>query len=468
MGICLIMDTVSKLRKCVLFDVEGKELVVFGIIAVLLTGLFFGYGTYRNWPYKVESDGKYYYHFLASLAEDGDLDFSNNYRVKKYDWIRIELDQYKFRYQVNPSTHKPTNVFTIGVAVLWFPFYLFAKALAFTLALFGLAEVDGNIWSRFNQYAIMSSGVVYTMAAMLLVGRLLREYFSEVATILSVFFLLFATNLVYYATIEVSMSHVYDFTIFVFYFFILYQIASREQLRSVGGGLYLFAGVLAGMSVLVRTQNILSVAILAVCLFLVCRNYLKMFFFSIGLALMLIPFFHVNNVLFGHPLTIPQGNSFLDLSRSNIINVLFSFRNGLFSHHPVLLLGAVGYLLFLFKMIQRKSLHVFLWAGLFIVFCVQLYVNSITTDWWGGHAFGQRRLIGVYLPFAFGFAYLFDLLTHQKWKMIAGCFVVGIGVIMNIYLMNIHIFFWDYDKPHNILSWMFSQGPPLIVDKLGF
>ena len=449
------------------FGVERRRFIALGIIAVLLSGLFFSYGSYRNWPYKVESDGKYYYQFLVSLAEDGDLDFSNNYRTKKYDWMKLEIDHYKWRYSVHPHTHRPQNAFTVGLAVLWFPFYLFAKVLVFALSLFGVAEIDGNIWSRFNQYIIMFSGVVYTMAAILLSERMLREYFSEAATILSILILLFATNLVYYTTIEVSMSHVYDFAVFVFYFFLLHSIASIAHKR-VGGGLYFLAGLMAGMSVLVRTQNVLSVAILALCLLLIRRNLLKMVFFSSGFTIILIPLLHVNNSLFGNPFSIPQGNSFLDVSNPNMLNVLFSLRNGLFSHHPVLFIGAVGYLLFLFKMIRLRNPLALLWTGLLVVFCIQLYVNSITTDWWAGHAFGQRRLIGVYLLFAFGFAQVFDRLVCSKRAMITGGIIVGICIVLNMYLMNIHIFLWSYNEPHNILSWMFRQVPSLILQKLGF
>jgi hypothetical protein len=38
-------------------------------------------------------------------------------------------------------------------------------------------------------------------------------------------------------------------------------------------------------------------------------------------------------------------------------------------------------------------------------------------------------------------------------------------VILNIYLMMIHVFAWSYDEPHDILDWLFVRGPAWIASR---
>ena len=80
------------------------------LFAVLVVA-YFTFGGYRNWPYKVESDGKYYYHYLVSLLLDGDLDFANQYRIPQPAWMQASLDPYGFADQVSARTGRPANGF---------------------------------------------------------------------------------------------------------------------------------------------------------------------------------------------------------------------------------------------------------------------------------------------------------------------------------------------------------------------
>ena len=58
----------------------NKRQKYFFALFLFLTLSYFCFGTFKNWPYKIESDGKYYYQYLVSGYYDHDFDFSNNYR----------------------------------------------------------------------------------------------------------------------------------------------------------------------------------------------------------------------------------------------------------------------------------------------------------------------------------------------------------------------------------------------------
>jgi hypothetical protein len=80
-----------------------------------------------------------------------------------------------------------------------------------------------------------------------------------------------------------------------------------------------------------------------------------------------------------------------------IVDILFSSRNGLLSWSPALYLGAVGLIMF---SAARPAI------GLPMVLAVTLmtYFNASIQDWWGSAGFGGRRFDGTIPMFVVGFA----------------------------------------------------------------
>jgi hypothetical protein len=202
----------------------------------------------------------------------------------------------------------------------------------------------------------------------------------------------------------------------------------------------------------------------------------------------MLPVLLINNYLYGNPLAIPQGNQFLDLAHPQVLGLLFSQRNGLFSHHPVLVFGGIGFVAFLTSRVfnqaptpdqpgadstwglscnsaccpplSRKQGLLF-FGAMSVAFAFQVYINSTARDWWSGHSFGQRRLISSFPLFVFGLAYCADRLLafSLRWYALA----VGVLSLSGMYLMFIHVFLWDYEQPHNILAWMFWYAPKEVL-----
>lgn len=79
--------------------------------------------------------------------------------------------------------------------------------------------------------------------------------------------------------------------------------------------------------------------------------------------------------------------------------LLFGPRNGWFSTTPVAYAAVIGLVV-----VPRRARLV--GAGLLAAVAVQVYLNSTILDWWGGAAFGQRRMCNVTLPLVFGLATL--------------------------------------------------------------
>ncbi len=437
---------------------------LFLLLAVVLSLSYFSFGTYRNWPYKIESDGKYYYQYLLSGVIDKDFDFSNNYRVVSPDWMVMEIDHYGFRKAVNSITRKPKNVFTVGPAIMWLPFYIAVDGVGRLLQTVANLPVDLNPWGKYFQYAVMYSGVVYCLLGLYLLFVLLKDCFHESTARMTVWLILFASPLYYYTVFEVSMSHVYDFFTFTLVLFLFSRLRENSHLSY-----YILLGFSGALHVLVRTQNIVNIMVLSLVLLSQGENaksllkpayLLRLLLYMTSLAIGLMPLLMINFYLFGHPLTIPQGSAFLDLRNPHVLLFLFSNKNGLFAHHPILLIGFIGYALFLVKCLRSASSSA-IWFLLLVIAMLQVYINSSVADWWSGHSFGQRRMVFCLPLFAFGIGYVLEYARTILGQRGRGMCVVLVllGSLMGFCLTLIHVFFWDYEASNNIYAWIFYYAP---------
>ncbi|MFN8357235.1 MAG: glycosyltransferase family 39 protein [Spirosomataceae bacterium] len=439
-----------------------------GILALMLLA-YFGIGTYRHLPYKIEGDGKYYYQYLVSGFYDHDLDFSNNYRQPKYDWMATELDNYQLRDMVNAQTKRPANLFSTGVAILWLPFFLLAFILSHVFHAVGL-DIDLNPWGKFFQYTVMLASVVYGWLTLRLWYEIAKHFFDKQLVIIALWLISFLSPFFYYAAVESSMSHVYD----VFAYTLLLWCIVRS--RQTNYTQYLpWVAVAAAVSVLVRTQNAPSIALMGVFVWIdyyrITKHWLsaRLLITAFVFLLCILPFPLTNLYLFGKPFTVPQGSHFMIWDNPQLLNLLFSWRNGFFSYHPLLLVGFIGYGAWLYQRFQQKDTLRWLWLVMMMAFLGQVYVNACVIDWWAGHSFGQRRLLSSLPLFVLGLCWVIDA-ANRRWNLLIHTatsptllLLCGLG----IYLMFIHIFIWNYEEPHNIYTWIFYTAPTKLASYFG-
>lgn len=445
----------------------------------LLTAHYFAFGGYENWPYKIESDGKYFYQYLVSAVYDRDLDFANQYRIPKYPWMRTEIDSDKLRDAVSPATGRPANIFWPGPALLWLPFFAASWSLGTLLNAAGLA-VDMNPFGRWFQFGVMVAGPAYATLALVLLGRLLSRprLVSVDSSRLAIVLVLFASPLYYYTVFEPSMSHVYDLLAYVLYLLALLQWVERGRLRDLAA-----SSLAGGLLILVRPQNAATVALFSLVLFFLPARpdqegssvaFLRLGRFA-GCALPLLvgvlPILALNRYLYGGAFVVKGTGSHLDPTHPKLLEVLFSARNGLFSHHPLLLVGLAGFV----WLLASQPVGVprwFLWT-LLGAFLIQVWVNASTQDWWGGaapdgHSFGQRRLLSSLPLFALGLAFLLEKIRQRSGDRFNTpvLAMAAVTIALGFYLTLIYVFVWYDPVPHDVFRWMFVTVPSKVVEKL--
>jgi hypothetical protein len=140
---------------------------------------------------------------------------------------------------------------------------------------------------------------------------------------------------------------------------------------------------------------------------------------GLGALLAFSPQMVVWQVLYGSPLTVPQGGSFMEWSAPNPLAVLFAAKHGLFTWNPIVLLSVVG-------IVSLAGRDRSLAMPLGLVAVATWYVNAAVADWWAGEAFGARRFLSLFPLFVIGLAAWLQpaLRTGRPWRGLVTAFLV--------------------------------------------
>jgi len=362
----------------------------------------------------IVGDGIYYYVYLRSAVLDGDLHFRNDYEM--YQSFNTQ-DPIKKREMLEHTTPigMPANLFSVGPALLWAPLFVLTHFVASALGQAG----DG--FAYWYEAPLMFLSIVYGFAGIVLTYRVVAGLFSKFAAFAALLGIWLATNVVYYMGISPSASHVLSlFTSALFVFLWWRGRNGRTKLD------WFVWGLSAGLMALVRWQDVL-IAVLALFEWAVMAakgggrraeggwaarahrfapTLVAGVLFILGLLLAFIPQMLAWQILYGSPLTAPQGGGFFQWLHPEILNVWFSTKRGLFSWTPIVLFAVAGFAPLYLK---NRTLG----AAAIVIFLAESYVNSIVNDWWGGEAFGARRFVSLMPFFALGLAALIDALRAR-------------------------------------------------------
>jgi hypothetical protein len=373
----------------------------------------------------IGSDGRGYYEYLQRTIIQRDYPFALPVFGKEKSAIGVGVNDTRTDFTVNK--------YFFGEALALLPFFLSADML--TQALQPDLR-DG--YSAYYQIAISIAALCYLLLGLWMLSRLLKRMNYPRPVINVVLLLVFlGTNLYYYALQEPSMSHVYSFAIIATF---LDQL--HLQISSVKPWRWIYLSVLISWIVLLRPINI--VIALSLLTFTGSVTSLKQFIYSafskqryILLAL-LIPFVFVAVqscfyfVQTGFWWVDSYGEEGFDFSKPEILNVLFSFRKGLFVYTPLLFLVFPG-LWFYYK--REGSFSAISW---FLIILVHWYITSSWWYWAYGGSYGMRPLIDFFPFYLIAIAALIEKAFKHNFSLKALVLIVSLGILLNLFQI------WQY------------------------
>ena len=351
----------------------------------------------------LSADGPGYFSYLHSIIFDGDLDFRNEY-AHWPDFSCAECTPLANGLMGNP--------YSVGPALLWAPFYLAAHALSLIVQSAGFqASVDG--YGHVYESAISIASILYVSAGSLLTYWVCRRYFSSYSSLLAVLGMFLASSLLHYTIAAPYMSHGVSFFAVSLFLFVWHPPGRRTYKE------WALLGLSAALMTLVRWQNVLYLGVLTVEAISTIvaagpgrraptlTQYIKGgLLAAFCCAVALTPQMLVWDALYGSFIAVPHGGRFFDWIRPELLDYLFSTKNGLYTWHPITLVATLGFVPF-----WRRDKKVA--AALLVALLLQWYLNSALVEWWGAKGFGARRFISAMPLLALGLSALTEWTTER-------------------------------------------------------
>ncbi len=325
---------------------------------------------------------------------------------------------------INYVNKSPVNKYFSGVTLLQAPFF----SMAHGISKFYNVPADG--YSYIYQYAVLFASLFYLWLALCFMRKLFLLYnINEYIITTCMIALVFATNLYRYIIDEPSMSHVYSLciiTLFCYYTKLFFAINKRSAfytsclllgliilIRPINGIIILSVPFLSGsysnfkssISVLLKHSSWLIIGALLCANIALIQCYLWMIQTGVFVVWSYGP------------------NEGFDFLHPQLINVLFSFRKGLFVWTPILLFSLPG-IIVLFKKNKFEALT--LLGFLFAV----VYALSSWREWYYGMSFGFRPMIDFYI-FLFLLIAIFASSIKNNWIRIAGLTMIAALIQIN-------------------------------------
>jgi hypothetical protein len=362
-----------------------------------------GDGQYR--PDLARGDGHMHFLVTRSLVFDGDTNWDNDLAAFGDPWN-----------QPRTVTGRKNLMQQVGPSLIWAPVLATAHGLALVANVFG-ADIPTHGYTMFHQRILFATSVVFALLAIGLgiavARRLLGGRWSAVHAGVAV---LLGTSLTYYATYMPSYAHAMDAAATAGFFALWVRGIGQLAWRR-----FVWLGVVLGLSAMVRTSNLGFGIVVALELGLLALRRLRARDAALGpraraaaeilsrgavvlavAVVMQAPQFYVWKQMYNEWITTPQGPGWFRWRDPMWLELLFSAKNGWFSTHPLAYLGVLG--LFAGAIAgPRLGPNVRLVCIGFLVACATaVYVNAASYDWWGGAAFGQRRMCSATLPLVVG------------------------------------------------------------------
>lgn len=410
----------------------SKHLSKISIILILLATVWFQFFAKRwNQEKVIEWDVISYYTYLPAtfIYKDITLEFTKSDKEKFSKWFWMSFNE----------EGKHVVKMTMGMSILYSPFFTVAHLLAEPLGF----EPSG--YSVPYRFAISIGALFYLMLGLIMLRKLLLRHFSDTATAVTLILVTLGTNLTWYASIEPGMSHVYSFTLFVVFIYLLEKWLERATITNT-----ILLGALSGLISLVRPTNA-AIGVLFLLWGISNRLELKerlkllyarwpYIYTMVAVAICIwIPQMLYWKMQTGHFLHHSYGQEGFFFFSPNITDGLFSFRKGWLLYTPTMAFALLG-LLLLPKYSKGRTISIAAFT------LINIYIIFSWWCWWYGGSFGARAFIESYALLSFPLAALVQWTLSKR-------IYIKIASMLFFTLLLTHSIFQTFQYYYGAIHW---------------
>ncbi|MCW3085024.1 MAG: hypothetical protein JWP12_2390 [Bacteroidetes bacterium] len=385
-------------------------------------------GTYKPWKQNlVVNDVVSYYGYLPAKFIFNDIKLEN----KEH---RVAGNDFPFWPEIAPNGGKVIKT-TMGLSFLYAPFFFIGHVLAPAFH----QPQDGL--SPPYQISLVFGCLFYVLLGFYFLRKLLRSYFSEKVSSLTMISVFFGTNLLWYSSINGLMSHGYLFSMLTVFIYLVVKWHRKPKVKTA-----VFIGLAGGLITLIRPTMLIAFFIFVLFdvynkqsltekIKLFQKHFLHLIVIGICTVLMIFPQLLYWKYITGNWLFFSyQGERFY-FNQPHLVQGLFGFRKGWLLYTPVMAFAVIG----IFYV--RKHLRSF-FLPVIIIFPLMVYVLLSWWAWWYGGGFGLRAFVDFYGLFALPMACFYkQILESANSKIRKGLYaIVALFIYLNLFQT------WQYNK----------------------
>ncbi len=389
----------------------------------------------------IRSDGFSYYVYLPSWFLYGDTTLADVARDCCGGFYPENTGIFRW-----PGTRRWVNVHPIGVALMQAPVFPLAHALT------RWSNLTPDGFSLYYQHGAGLAGLAWCIAGLVMLRRLLLQYFRDTVVTVTLLAILLGTNLLHYATFDASYSHAYSFFLFAAFLNLCARWHDAPTTRHS-----VLLGTSAGMIVLTRHTNVMFLLVFllygvssratireTVARLLAHRKQVAVI--AAVATLVVVPQLAIYYDATGHAVVSSYGSQGFNWGSPRLFDVLFGVTKGLFFWSPLLLLSLAGFVRLWRSAGPARAFVVP--AGVFLA--LHTYVIAAWWDWQLGGSYGSRGYVEALPVFAIGLTGFLD----RAWTSVSGraaaAAVVCAGVALSLIQM---LQYWYGIIPFTNTTW---------------
>ena len=389
----------------------------------------------------VRGDGVGYYAFARSMLIEHRLDFAK-------DWLSanasFRMGRTDAQGNIAPDEYTVTghldNHFSVGPAILWFPFLVVAHGGVLLFDRLG-GQIPADGFSKPYRVAMAMGTALYGFLGLVISFVLARRFVAERWAFLATLGVWFASSLPVYMYFNPSWSHAHS--AFMVALFLSYWIRTRGArtwaqwviLGAISGlmmDVYYVSGVLLLLPLLESLVGYWE-GLQGTGREPIGPLFVKNVVFAATVFALFVPTLISKKIIYGSYLNFGYRESWFWRSPA-FFKAGFSADHGLFSWTPILILAVAG------LFILRRRDRVLSWY-LIAVFAGYLYVIGCYQNWDGLSSFGNRFFVSLAPIFVIGLAALFDWLGSAWTERRAAIICASATVVLALWNMGL-IFQW--------------------------
>jgi len=354
----------------------GEFIIIFSLLFILNNYI-------GNVDVTIKADGMGYYDYLPATFIYHDL--LDCQKTSLHNSVANMSDGYFIPYK-----GKCVMKYPCGTAILISPFFFYAHLTA------SMQGFPNDGYSKPYQLSVFYAAVFYLFLGLVFVRKLLLLYnISRLNIFFVQLFIALSTSIINYTYYDPAFSHVYSFFAISAFLFFANSFFNDKKINH-----FICACVFLGIIFLTRNINILILLFIPFLagswenliwgikyLFQNKRKFLSGILFFFLIIFIQVFLWHSQT---GEFLVYSYQGEKFNFSNPAFIDILFSYRKGLFVYAPVLFLSLFGLFFFI---VEKKYFLFFAWIVFFVILT---YVLSSWWAWYYGCSYGMRAYVDFY------------------------------------------------------------------------